>query len=84
VLAYLVDLGERRRGSRRRAMTGNPAGYTGIGAPVHGDVHDPGTLGTAMARCEAAYYLVHSLGDADFERKDAAATFGPAGARAGL
>ena len=39
-----------------------------------------------MAGCEAAYYLVHSLSDADFERKDAAAAaaFGQAGARAGL
>ena len=36
--------------------------------------------------CQAAYYLVHSLSDADFERKDAAAAtaFGQAGARAGL
>ena len=39
-----------------------------------------------MAGCQAAYYLVHSLADADFERKDAAAAeaFGQAGARAGL
>jgi uncharacterized protein YbjT (DUF2867 family) len=67
------------------AMTRDPAGYTGAGTPVHGDVHHPGTLAAAMAGCEAAYYLVHSLGDADFERKDAAAAaFGQAGARAGL
>ena len=39
-----------------------------------------------MAGCQVAYYLVHSLADADFERKDAAAAaaFGQAGARAGL
>jgi uncharacterized protein YbjT (DUF2867 family) len=68
------------------AMTRNPAGYTGAGTPVHGDVHDPATLGAAMAGCQAAYYLVHSLSDLDFERKDAAAAaaFGQAGARAGL
>ena len=68
------------------AMTRNPASYAGIGTPVHGDVHHPGTLGTAMAGCQAAYYLVHSLSDPDFERKDAAAAaaFGQAGARAGL
>jgi uncharacterized protein YbjT (DUF2867 family) len=68
------------------AMTRNPAGYTGAGRPVHGDVHDPATLGAAMAGCQVAYYLVHSLSDADFERKDAAAAaaFGEAGARAGL
>jgi uncharacterized protein YbjT (DUF2867 family) len=68
------------------AMTRNPAGYTGAGRPVHGDVHDPATLGGALAGCEAAYYLVHSLSDADFECKDAAAAvaFGHAAARAGL
>ena len=49
------------------AMTRNPASYAGIGTPVHGDVHHPGTLGTAMAGCQAAYYLVHSLSDPDFE-----------------
>ena len=68
------------------AMTRNPDGYPGAGRPVHGDVHDPASLGAAMAGCEAAYYLVHSLSDADFERKDAAAAvaFGEAGARSGL
>ena len=68
------------------AMTRNPAGYTGAGRPVRGDVHDPATLGGALAGCEAAYYLVHSLADADFECKDAAAAaaFGHAAARAGL
>ncbi len=68
------------------AMTRNPADYTGAGLPVHGDVHDPATLGGALAGCEAAYYLVHSLSDPDFERKDAAAAvaFGHAAARAGL
>src|SRR5689334_9828052 len=67
-------------------MTRNPAAYAGAGTPVQADVHHPGTLGAAMAGCQAAYYLVHSLSDADFERKDAAAAtaFGQAGARAGL
>jgi uncharacterized protein YbjT (DUF2867 family) len=68
------------------AMTRDPAGYGGAGTPVHGDVHHPASLGAAMAGCQAAYYLVHSLSEADFERKDAAAAaaFGQAGARAGL
>ena len=68
------------------ALTRNPGGYAEAGTPVRGDVLDPGTLSTAMVGCEAAYYLVHSLSDADFERKDAAAAavFGKAGARAGL
>jgi len=68
------------------AMTRNPARYRGAGAPVRGDVQDRATLETAMAGCRAAYYLVHSLQDADFERKDAtgATAFGEAAARAGL
>ena len=68
------------------AMTRNPAGYTGAGRPVYGDVQDRATLGSALAGCGAAYYLVHSLSDPDYERKDAAAAvaFGHAAARAGL
>ncbi len=68
------------------AMTRNPARYRGAGTPVRGDVQDSVTLGPAMTGCRAAYYLVHSLQDADFERKDAAGAiaFGEAAARAGL
>jgi uncharacterized protein YbjT (DUF2867 family) len=68
------------------AMTRNPARYRGAGTPVRGDVQDPATLEQAMAGCQAAYYLVHSLQDADFERKDAAGAtaFGEAAGRAGL
>jgi uncharacterized protein YbjT (DUF2867 family) len=68
------------------AMTRRPGSYPGAGQSVHGDVHDPASLGTALAGCEAAYYLVHSLSDPDFERKDAeaAVAFGHAAARAGL
>ena len=68
------------------AMTRNPAGYRGAGLAVRGDVQDSVTLGPAMAGCQVAYYLVHSLQDADFARKDAAGAiaFGEAAARAGL
>jgi uncharacterized protein YbjT (DUF2867 family) len=68
------------------AMTRDPGRYQGAGSPVYGDVHDPASLDDALAGCEAAYYLVHSLGDRDFECKDAAAavTFGHAAARAGV
>jgi uncharacterized protein YbjT (DUF2867 family) len=68
------------------AMTRNPDGYRGAGAPVRGDIQDPATLEPAMTGCRAAYYLVHSLQDADFEQKDAtgAAAFGEAAGRAGL
>ncbi|HEX4832978.1 MAG TPA: NAD(P)H-binding protein [Trebonia sp.] len=68
------------------AMTRSPDRYRGAGTPVRGDVQDPATLGPALAGCEAAYYLVHSLQDADFERKDAAGAraFAEAAAGAGL
>ena len=68
------------------AMTRHPGSYHGAGRPIHGDVHNPATLTTALTGCQAAYYLVHSLGDAHFQRKDAAAAeaFGQAAARAGL
>jgi uncharacterized protein YbjT (DUF2867 family) len=68
------------------AMTRNPAGYRGAGTPVRGDVQERASLEPAMAGCRAAYYLVHSLQDADFEQKDAtgATAFGEAAAGAGL
>src|ERR1700710_3042107 len=60
-------------GHEVRAMTRHPDTYSGAGTAVRGDVHDPGTLTEARAGCDAAYYLVHSLGNDDFRRKDAAA-----------
>jgi uncharacterized protein YbjT (DUF2867 family) len=68
------------------AMTRNPDKYQGAGTPVRGDVSDPASLESALAGCEAAYYLVHSLQDADFEAKDAAGAraFGEAASGAGL
>ncbi|WP_433655045.1 NAD(P)H-binding protein [Nocardia sp. CA-128927] len=69
-----------------RAMTRHPESYRGIGAPVGADVADIGSLRTAMADCTAAYYLVHSLAESDFERRDteAARNFGRAAADAGV
>ena len=68
------------------AMTRSPADYKGAGTPVYGDVLDADSLAPALAACQAAYYLVHSLGDADFERKDArgATVFGQSASLAGL
>lgn len=68
------------------AMTRHPDSYAGAGAPVFGDVLDRATLADAMAGCEAAYYLVHSLASSDFARKDAlaATAFGDAAASAVL
>lgn len=74
------------QGHQVRAMTRHPDDYDGAGQPVYGDVADPDSLATAMAGCQAAYYLVHSLESADFEDKDAQAArnFGQAAADAGL
>lgn len=73
-------------GHRVRAMTRRPDDYHGAGDPVAGDVDDPASLRAAMAGVEAAYYLVHSLGDDDFERRDAdaARNFAAAAAEAGV
>ena len=56
-----------------RAMTRHPESYDGPGDPVAGDVHDAATLTDPLRDIDVAYYLVHSLDDADFERKDAEA-----------
>jgi len=73
-------------GHEVRAMTRRPESYAGAGEPVAGDVHDPGSLATALDGCAAAYYLVHSLDDARFVERDAEAarTFAKAAADAGL
>ena len=74
------------RGLDVRAMTRSPEKYDGAGTPVVGDVHDRASLEVALDGVEVAVYLVHSLDDADFERKDAegARTFGRAAAAAGV
>lgn len=75
-----------RLGHDVRAMTRHPESYAGPGEPVGADVHDPATLADALDGIEIAYYLVHSLGEPDFERKDAdaATAFGQAAADAGV
>lgn len=69
-----------------RAMTRRPEAYDGPGEPVAGNVDDPESLSAALEGVEVAYYLVHSLDDADFERKDAEAArdFGAAAAEQGV
>ncbi len=68
------------------AMTRHPDDYSGPGVPVHGDVHAPDSLPSALGKADAAYYLVHSLDAPDFERRDAAAAkaFGEAAGDAGV
>ena len=74
------------RGHDVLAMTRHPDGYRGPGRPVGADVSDAYSLPPALEDVEVAYYLVHSLGDDDFERKDARAAdvFGAASADAGV
>jgi uncharacterized protein YbjT (DUF2867 family) len=74
------------RGLTVRAMTRHPETYDGPGEAVGADVHRPETLPAALAGAEVAIYLVHSLDDPDFERKDAdaARAFGRAAAEAGV
>jgi uncharacterized protein YbjT (DUF2867 family) len=69
-----------------KAMTRNPDDYQGPGTPVAGDVSDPGSLGEAVSGVDVAVYLVHSLDDDDFERKDAdaARSFALAAAASGV
>jgi uncharacterized protein YbjT (DUF2867 family) len=69
-----------------RAMTRRPEAYDGEGTPVGADVSDPGSLRPAMEGVDVAVYLVHSLDDPDFERKDAEAArnFSAAAAAAGV
>jgi uncharacterized protein YbjT (DUF2867 family) len=75
-----------RAGEQVRAMTRRPEQYDGGGTAVAGDVHDPDSLPEALAGCRAAYYLIHSLGDRDFESLDAQAAraFGQAAGEAGV
>jgi uncharacterized protein YbjT (DUF2867 family) len=69
-----------------RAMTRHPESYDGAGDPVGADVTDRGSLDAALDGVDVAVYLVHSLDDSDFERKDAEAArhFGAAAAAAGV
>jgi uncharacterized protein YbjT (DUF2867 family) len=69
-----------------QAMTRRPDAHRGAGTAVYGDVHESESLSVALAGCDAAYYLVHSLADLDFEKRDAQAAlaFGRAAAETGL
>jgi uncharacterized protein YbjT (DUF2867 family) len=68
------------------ALTRQPERYQGPGTPVGGDVSDEDALVGALAGCESAYYLVHSLDSPDFAAKDAtgARNFGRAARAAGV
>ena len=74
------------RGMRVKAMTRRPEDYTGPGEAVRGDVSEIETLDEPLAGVDVAVYLVHSLDDRDFEKKDAASAvnFGRAAKAAGV
>jgi uncharacterized protein YbjT (DUF2867 family) len=61
------------RGHKVRAMTRRPEAYDGPGEAVGGDVFDRSSLTDPLSGADVAVYLVHSLDDRDFERKDAEA-----------
>src|SRR6195952_1503813 len=63
----------REAGHEVLAMTRRPEAYDGPGEAVRGDVGDEDSLHAALEGVSIAYYLVHSLDDADFEHKDAEA-----------
>ena len=69
-----------------RAMTRRPEAYDGPGEAVGADVMDADSLRPALDGVDVAIYLVHSLDDPDFERKDAQAArnFSAAAKAAGL
>ncbi len=73
-------------GHEVRAMTRHPESYRGAGTPVGADVGDGKSLAAAAQGCAVAYYLVHSLDDANFVLRDAnaARAFGYAAAKAGI
>jgi uncharacterized protein YbjT (DUF2867 family) len=73
-------------GHEVRAMTRHPDTYSGAGEPFGADVSDAASLERATDGCDAAYYLVHSLADSDFQQRDAdaARSFAAAAAQAGL
>jgi uncharacterized protein YbjT (DUF2867 family) len=66
------------------AMTRRPKDYCGAGEPIRGDVVEPASVASALQGCDAAYYLVHRLGEKNFARGDAeaATAFGMAAAEA--
>jgi uncharacterized protein YbjT (DUF2867 family) len=68
------------------ALTRHAEGYSGFGTPVAGDVLDEEAMAKVLVDQDAAYYLVHSLAEADFAEKDRVAgrAFGAAARRVGV
>jgi uncharacterized protein YbjT (DUF2867 family) len=74
------------QGHEVTALTRRPEAYGGPGSAVAADIADEGSLRRALDGHDIAYYLVHSLGDADFAEKDRAGAhaFASAATHAGI
>jgi uncharacterized protein YbjT (DUF2867 family) len=74
------------QGHEVTALTRRPDAYDGPGSGVRADIFDETSLRRALDGHDVAYYLVHSLGDADFAEKDrvGAHAFARAATRAGV
>ena len=73
-------------GHRVRILTRSPSGRDDSATEVVGDVNEAQTLDAALDGVDVAFYLVHSLGRADFESRDrdGARNFARAARRAGV
>ncbi|GAA2705672.1 SDR family oxidoreductase [Actinoplanes palleronii] len=82
----LVDAGHQVRCLSRSAARLRDVPWADQVEIVEGDLSDPATLRPAFDGVEVAYFLMHSLGQKDFERRDreAAANFATAARAAGV
>jgi uncharacterized protein YbjT (DUF2867 family) len=73
-------------GNEVAALTRRPQEYRGAGTAVGADIGDAASLEAALEGMDAAVYLVHSLADPDFTRRDreGARAFAVAASMAGL
>lgn len=73
-------------GYQVRVMTRTPQPRDDGAVEVFGDISRPDTLDDALASCDMAYYLVHSLDRTDFvsSDRDGSRNFGLAAQRAGV
>ena len=82
----LLDAGHEVRCLARSATRLRDVPWAGRAEIVEGDLTDPATLPAAFEGVDVAYFLVHSLGRADFERidREAAGNFAAAARAAGV
>ncbi|GIF03088.1 SDR family oxidoreductase [Actinoplanes siamensis] len=82
----LVEAGHRVRCLSRSAGRLRDVPWAGQVEIVEADLSDPATLPAAFEGVEVAYFLMHSLGQKDFEHRDreAAANFAAAAKAAGV